>query len=315
MEILKSPSEQGPLTELLEDLTVTEILILGGSRIWIERNGKLCAWHSSFSGSLEFHRFVNQCLDEAGLVVDLKRPFGDGVWRDFRLHVTLSPLSEETCLSLRRQQREGWSFAALLENGWASSRWVNTLSKWFQEGQSLIVYGDTGSGKTATAEALLKALPENCRVVLLEDTREIKPPNDASTRLVTRKPQGDLKEINFTELLRQSLRMRPDRLVMGEIRGSEAKDFLMVLASGHCGGLATLHADSATKALLRLEMLVQLGAPQWDLRSVRLLIAHSIHYLIKVGRDDKGVRRLLALDKISSLEPTGFLLDSVDLEE
>lgn len=308
------PPPRWPVSDLMEDEQVTEILLMGPDSIWYEKSGQLQQHTAAtFSSAQSFHQFLNQCLDEAAVVVDLKRPFGDGLWRGFRLHVSLPPLTEQVCLSLRRQKKTCWTLKALLEQGWCEPSWAEKIVDWFAQGRRFIIYGETGSGKTATAEALLHTLPENCRTITLEDTRELRPPNSASLGLLTRPAQGDLEEVSYADLLRQALRMRPDRIIMGEIRGAEAKDFLMVLASGHCGGLATLHAESAQRALLRLEMLVQLGAPQWDLRSVRLLISHSIHYLIKVGRGKDGRRKLQAIDKIDGLEETGFLLDSLSV--
>lgn len=305
----------GPLKPLFQDPEVTEILVMGESTLLYEKGGRLLCSEERFLGTRTFQRFIHQLLEEAGLSLNLKTPFADGRWKEFRIHAIQPPVTQMLCISLRRQKAHAWTLNDLLHRHWCSESWGAKLSSWVKAGMSLIVFGDTGSGKTATAEALLNELPRDCRALILEDTPEIRAPNSFSVTLQTRRAVEDLREVTFMDLLKQSLRMRPDRIIMGEIRAEEAKDFLMVLASGHAGGLATLHAPSARQALLRLEMLVQLGAPQWDLRSVRVLIAQSVHYLIHVGRDESGARRLLSVSKIDGLEENGLLLESYNVRE
>jgi pilus assembly protein CpaF len=146
--------------------------------------------------------------------------------------------------------------------------------------------------------------------VIIEDTSELKIPNDAGVKLLTRRdPHRNLRDIDQSELLKQALRMRPDRIIMGEIRGGEAKDLLMAFATGHTGCMGTLHAENARQALLRLEMLIQLGAPQWSLHAVRTLIWLSVQAVIVVARGPQGVRKLEGVYKIASLEEVGFLIE------
>ena len=150
----------------------------------------------------------------------------------------------------------------------------------------------------------------NERVILIEDTQELALPNSASTRLLTRKDaQGVLPIIDQMELVKQSLRMRPDRIVMGEIRGAEAKDLLMALSTGHSGSFATLHATDPQQALLRLEMLIQLGASFWSLEAIRNLIFLSLQNVIVVGRSPSGVRVLKGIYVLSSRETSGILVE------
>jgi pilus assembly protein CpaF len=162
----------------------------------------------------------------------------------------------------------------------------------------------------------LQELPQNERVVVLEDTAEIVIPNDASTRLLTRHDShGLLPTVDLTELLRQSLRMRPDRLVVGEVRSAEAKDLLLALSTGHQGSMGTLHASSASQAILRLEMLVQLGAPHWSLTTIRRLLGLSLNGIVVVGRNAQGERKLQSIYELSAVEETGVLLDPVFQED
>jgi pilus assembly protein CpaF len=161
--------------------------------------------------------------------------------------------------------------------------------------------------------SLLDLLPENERVVVIEDSSEIALSNKASMKLLTREdPHGILPAIDQTQLVKRSLRLRPDRIVMGEVRGSEAKDFLMAMATGHSGSFGTLHAQDANQALIRLEMLIQMGAPQWSLTAIRRLIQLSLDYIIITGRATTGERQLKGVYRLCSLEDQGFLVEQVD---
>ena len=177
--------------------------------------------------------------------------------------------------------------------------------------ENLLFIGPTGCGKTTVLGACLRELRGDERAVIIEDTDELARPNSASTTLLTRGPfTPALPEVTLTDLVRQSLRMRPSRLVMGEVRGAEAKDLLLALATGHSGSLGTLHASEPRQALLRLEMLVQLGAPQWSVQAVRQLIQLSVDGLVVCGNEG-GHRRLEGIFKVAALESFGFLLDPV----
>jgi pilus assembly protein CpaF len=171
--------------------------------------------------------------------------------------------------------------------------------------------GPTGSGKTAVLNACLAEISKDERVVILEDTDELRCANPLSTKLLSRwDSQKILSEVTLSDLVRLSLRLRPDRLVMGEVRGPEAKDLLMALSTGHRGSLATLHAETAQQALLRLEMLIQLGAPQWSLQAVRQLIHLSLDVIVVLKMEGRR-RRLHGMWRLSSLETFGFTLEPI----
>lgn len=240
-------------------------------------------------------------------------PFADGKWNEFRVHLALAPsTSVPAAIALRRHPRSPWTFERLREAGWASERGLAALKSLVDERANFLVVGPTGSGKTSVLNACLGSIAPEERAIAIEDTSELAAPNAASLKLLARRdPQGALREIDLGELLRQSLRMRPDRIVMGEIRGAEAKDLLMAFATGHSGCMGTLHADSARQALLRLEMLIQLGAAQWSLSAVRTLILLSLRAIVVVARGLDGRRRLDGVYRIASLEDVGFLVEKV----
>lgn len=303
----------GPLASLIEDESVTEIIINSLDQIWFERKGQLVRLEDRFASELTFQNFVERVCQEAKVQVSVERPFCDGRFRNFRLHLVSGELTKtDFILTLRRQSKNPWNFHRLRENQWTTDEGLQILRRWLEQKKSFLVVGETGSGKTSVLNACLQEIPKNERVVVLEDTAEIVVPNEASTRLLTRHDShGLLPTIDLTELLRQSLRMRPDRLVVGEVRSAEAKDLLLALSTGHQGSMGTLHASSAAQAILRLEMLVQLGAPHWSLTTIRRLLGLSLHGIIVVGRNENGERRLNSIYEISAVEETGVLLDPV----
>ena len=301
----------GPIEPLLALDDATEIIVNGPNSIWFERNGSLARHDDEFLSPTTFRNFVLRLSRECGVQPTLDCPFADGRWGDFRVHIALAPsASEPAAIALRRHPRDPWTLERLEANAWASPDAMRALRALARERVNFLVVGPTGSGKTSVLNACLGSLSDRERAVIIEDTSELSAPNSASVKLLTRRdPQGALREIDQSELLRQALRMRPDRIVMGEIRGAEAKDLLMAFATGHSGCMGTLHAESARQALLRLEMLIQLGASQWNLHAVRALILLSVRAIVVVGRDGTGRRRLEGIYRIASLEDVGFLVE------
>ncbi len=302
----------GPLESLLNDPEVTEILINGHQSVWYEKQGRLHAHYDRFFTSTSLNNFLQRLMTEARIQANLERPFADGYWQKFRLHIILPPLApSEVHISLRRHPENPWTFKAFLDSGWAPNHAIEMLQKLVREYHSFLVIGGTGSGKTSVLNACLQELSSNERVVTIEDTNEIRLPNQASVKLISRQdPSGILQDVDQCELLRQALRMRPDRIVVGEVRGHEAKDLLMALSTGHRGGMGTLHAENPRQALLRLEMLVQLGAPQWSLRAIRHLIFFGIQYVVTISKTG-GMRKLKSISRLTSLEENGFCLEPI----
>lgn len=302
----------GPMDPLLEDTKVTEIIANGKDDVWFERAGELSKAPDQFLTTTTFKNAVNLICSEAGLTVNLAQPFADGRWRGFRVHLACAPLvHRDFHISLRRISETPWTLDRLGELGWTDPHQLNRLRGLIQERKNILIVGSTGSGKTSVLGALLRELPGSERAVIIEDTDELPVPNTASSKLLTRLESPALRGVDLTELVRQALRMRPQRLVVGEVRGGEAKDLLMALATGHTGSMGTLHASEARQALLRLEMLIQMGAPQWSVQAVRQLIQFSVDALVVCGNAN-GHRRLEGLYKVAALESFGFLVERLD---
>lgn len=303
--------QAGPLEPLFSDPEITEIIVNGRDSIWFEKKGSLHRWDDEFLSALTYRNFIARLAREASLQANLDCPFADGQWRGCRAHLIIPPASgDQAVLTLRRHPPSPWTLDELARHQWAGDTALREIRSLVEAKKNFLIVGGTGSGKTSVLNACLTGLPVNERTVIIEDTSELVCPNPASCKLLTRRdPHGSLREIDQTELLRQALRMRPERIIMGEIRGGEAKDLLMAFATGHGGCMGTLHADSARQALLRLEMLIQMGAPQWSVHAVRSLIFLSLHAIVVVKRGHDGTRSLDGIYRITSLEEVGFLLE------
>lgn len=302
--------EQGPLTPLLTDDEITEILVLGRTDIWFEKHGRFYKWEDQFLTQQTYINFIHRLCDESQIQTSLTHPFANGVWQGFRVHLTAPPVTPDYTLTLRKQRSQTISLERLYLKNWCTQKEKEQLQELVKTRQNLIIVGNTGSGKTTLMNAFLQEASEH-RWVSIEDTRELILPNQISTNLLTRSDaQNLLPEINQTELVKQCLRMRPDRIAVGEVRGHEAKDLLMALSTGHKGSMTSLHAESAEQALLRLEMLIQMGAPEWSLEAIRRLIFFCVDYLV-VTRKDGAKWNLAGIYKITSQEHFGFTVEKV----
>lgn len=303
----------GPLKVLFDDGEITEILVNGEDNIWFEKSGRLHKYSDQFFSAITFKQVFNRICDEAAVHLTSAIPFIDGKFKNFRFTVVGNEITKDHIhISFRRHPENPWTIKMLEQQDWAKDSDFEKLLSLICSRKNFLVVGGTGSGKTSVCNALLQTLPENERVVVIEDSNEIRLPNKASTKILTRiDPNGELPNIDQEHLVKRALRLRPDRIVLGEIRAGEAKDLLMALATGHGGSFATLHADDAAQALLRLEMLIQLGAPQWNLTAIRRLIQMSLQYIIVTKKTADGHRRLHSIYKLTSLEENGFLMEAL----
>ena len=304
--------EYGPLNYLINHPAITEIIINDKDHICYEINGCLQTLNDSFLSDITFNNIVEKLCTESQLTVNFKKPFAEGRWRQFRIHITRPPLIlKDFHISLRSHPKVIWSFKKLLENHWAPEDAIEILKKLIQEKANFLIIGPTSSGKTSVLNACLQELGDHERIITIEDADELVLPNRVSTKLLTQSsPEATSAVIGQEQLLKQSLRLRPDRLVLGEVRGPEAKDLLLALASGHHGSIGTIHGNHHKQVLWKLEILTQMGAPQWHSSTIQKLIFSSLQYLIVLDKLD-STRILKGIYKITSYEPTGFLFDSL----
>lgn len=308
--ILSEFSGWGPLEKLLKKEGLNEIIINGEKHIFYEQEGVMKPLLDSFLSSVTFESVIEKISAAARLSVNIKKPYCEGRWRDFRVFILRPPLVKGSFhLCLRRAAPYQWTFDRL--SGWACSRAVDLLKGLIKEKENFLIAGPTSSGKTSVLNACLQELGAYERVITIEDADEIALPNSVSLKLLTQKDPETLKSlIDQEDLVKQSLRLRPDRIVMGEVRGGEAKDLLLALSTGHRGCIGTLHAKDHKQALWKLETLAQMGAPEWQSSTVQRLIFSSLQALVVLDKRD-GERFLKGLYKITGLESSGFLFETL----
>jgi pilus assembly protein CpaF len=303
----------GHLEKIIRDEDVTEIIINSWKDIWFEKSGQFSESQDVFLSPTTYHNYVHRLCKNLKVQLTFDQPFLCVTQENLRYHIVSPSISgDDYTLSIRKHRKLQWSMKDLLDKKSISEKQLQLIEQIIKQRKNFLVIGATGTGKTTFLNCCLKLLKANDRAVLIEDTSELIIPNGLSTKLLTRKDShGLLSPIDLTILIREALRMRPDRLVLGEVRGPEAKDLLLALSTGHDGSIGTLHAVSAHEALIRLEMLIQLGAPQWSLDAIRRLIYFSLHYIICIERNEHGQRSVKDIHKLSGLESFGFLTEKI----
>lgn len=305
----------GPIENYINDDQITEVIVNRFDSIWVERAGRLYNAEDSFYSEHTYEHFLQRLYLEINQEPTLTNPFIDSSWHGNRLHIIGEYTLDQPWvrLTIRKHKKISWTLNELKKGNWASENDISLLQKIIESRKNFLVIGPTGSGKTSVLKALLNECSQNDRILVLEDSKEIDSPNLASTHLLTRHDSRNIMTpITLTDLVRQSLRMRPDRIVVGEVRGGEAKDLLMALATGHEGSAGTLHASDASQALIRLEMLIQMGSPNWNLQAIRRLIQLSLDYLIVCSRNSSGHRLLNGIYRLISVEESGVIIERVD---
>lgn len=307
----------GPLNTLLLDPEITEILANGFDKIFYEKAGILYQHEDHFYSEQTYNSMLDRLAQKCETYLNREKPFIEVQLGNLRITIIFSEISRGyPLLSIRVQPEFNWSLPALFKNNFFNQNQLNIITKILQTKKNFLVVGGTGSGKTSFMQALLGQINTLERMVIIEDTQELRLPNQVSVSLLTRQdPSQTVQDIGMDDLLKRSLRLRPDRLVIGEIRGSEARSLLLALSTGHDGSFGSLHARSAQEAMLRLEMLIQMGAPQWSLSSIRKLIAMTVQNIIVLEKSCKktgGIRKIKGIFEISSLEEMGLTFTQLD---
>ncbi|CAB4871237.1 unannotated protein [freshwater metagenome] len=293
----------GPLEPLMADPQVDEILVGGTKPIWVERGGRLAETALRFADEDELREAIDRLLRPVGRRVDEAQPLCDARLPDgSRINVVLPPLAiDGPAIAIRRFRQHGFSAAELVSAGSWTPVVHGLLRRAVLGRLNILVCGSTGSGKTTTLAALLGMLPAGERVVTIEDTAELLLDCSHVVRLEARPPNVEGRgEVTIRALVRNALRMRPDRIVVGEVRGAEALDMLVAMATGHEGSLGTIHAGSPAEALHRLETLVLMAGLGLPHTVVRAQVRAAIDLVVVVARGPGGSRRLVAVAEVPS---------------
>ncbi len=308
----------GPLEPLLKDPTVSDILVNSHDTIYIERRGKIEATNIRFKDDDHLMRVIERIVSSVGRRIDESSPMVDARLQDgSRVNAIIPPLSiDGPVLSIRRFGADPLRMAALVENKALTKDIADMLQMVVHARLNILISGGTGAGKTTLLNALSAFIPENERIVTIEDSAELQLQQPHVVRLETRPPNIEGKgEVTQRELVRNALRMRPDRIVIGEVRGGEAIDMLQAMNTGHDGSLTTIHANTPRDALARLETMIQMTGMRLSDRAMRQQIASALNLVVQVARLSDGSRRVTSISEITGMEGETITMQEIFMYE
>jgi len=304
-EILDEIFGLGPLEPLLKDPTISDILVNRFDRVYIERAGKLEPTGLSFKDNAHLMQIIDRIVSRVGRRVDESSPMVDARLTDgSRVNAIIPPLAiDGPCLSIRRFGRDPVTARHMIENKTLTEPMLELLSFMVKGRLNLLISGGTGAGKTTLLNVLSGYIPNTERIVTIEDAAELQLKQEHIVRLETRPPNIEGKgAVRQRQLVINSLRMRPDRIVVGEVRGEEAFDMLQAMNTGHDGSLTTVHANSQRDALARVENMVSMANLNIPERAVRHQISSAIHAVVQIARLSDGTRKVIAISEITGME-------------
>ena len=295
----------GPLEPLLKDPTITDILVNGHDRVFVERFGILEPSPVRFKDDRHLTRIIQKIVSAVGRRVDESSPFADARLLDgSRVNAVLPPLAlDGPLLSIRKFAKKPIDLARLVEIGSIPAAVAEVLKAVVRGRLNILISGGTGSGKTTLLNAMSAFIDEAERIVTIEDSAELQLQQGHVARLETRPPNIEGRgEIAQRDLVKNALRMRPDRIIVGEVRAGEAFDMLQAMNTGHDGSMTTVHANTARDSLSRIEQMIGMSGIDISSRSARGQIASAIHVVIQIARLSDGRRRLTSLSELSGME-------------
>ncbi|MGA8430865.1 MAG: CpaF family protein [Candidatus Sulfotelmatobacter sp.] len=304
-EILDEIFGLGPLEPLLKDHTISDILVNRFDRVYIERAGKLEITSLSFKDNSHLMQIIERIVSRVGRRVDESSPMVDARLADgSRVNAIIPPLAiDGPCLSIRRFGREPLTARQMIENQTLTEPMLELLSAMVKGRLNILVSGGTGAGKTTLLNVLSGYIPNSDRIVTIEDAAELQLKQEHVVRLETRPPNIEGKgAVRQRQLVINSLRMRPDRIVVGEVRGEEAFDMLQAMNTGHEGSLTTVHANSPRDALARVENMVSMANLNIPERAVRHQLASALHAVVQIARMSDGTRKVITISEVVGME-------------
>ncbi len=295
----------GPLEPLLADPGISDILVNGPQQTWIERRGKLERSAVRFDDDAHLRRVIDRIVSRIGRRVDEMSPMVDARLPDgSRVNAVIPPLAiDGASLSIRRFGGDALTLQELVRLHALTPGMAELIAALVQARLNVLVSGGTGSGKTTLLNAMSASIPASERIITIEDAAELQLQQPHVVRLESRPPNIEGEgEVSQRALLRNSLRMRPDRIILGEVRGAEVLDMLQAMNTGHDGSMTTLHANSPRDALTRLEHMLGMAGLQLDARSVRQQIGSALSVVVQVSRLSDGQRKVVSLQEITGTE-------------
>src|SRR5216117_1384964 len=318
MEVQHEVFGLGPLETLMKDSEISDILVNSSSQIYVERYGKLEKTDVRFRDDAHLMQIIERIVTRVGRRVDESSPMVDARLADgSRVNAIIPPLAlDGPVLSIRRFGRDPVTARHMLENRTLTDPMLEVLSRMVKGRINLLISGGTGAGKTTLLNVLSGFIPDYERVVTIEDAAELQLKQEHVVRLETRPPNIEGKgAIRQRQLVINSLRMRPDRIIVGEVRGEEAFDMLQAMNTGHEGSLTTVHANSQRDALARIESMFSMANLNIPERAVRHQIASAIHAVVQIARLSDGARKVIAVCEVTGVEGEVISMQDIFLFE
>ena len=304
-ELLDEIVGYGPLQALLEDPTINDILINSPKEIYIERRGVLEKTDLRFLDNRHVLRVIRRMISPLGRRIDESSPIVDGRLEDgSRINAIVPPLAlNGPCLSIRKFRKDPLRAEELIASGSVTEEALQYLTERVEKRTNLLISGATGSGKTTLLNILSQYIPKTERIVTIEDAAELQLRNGHVVRLETRPENNEgVGEISARELVKNALRMRPDRIIVGESRGGEVVDMLQAMNTGHAGSMSTVHANSARDAVTRLEMMVGMSGFKGSSELILKMIGSALDMIVHIGRRSDGMRRVMQISELKVID-------------
>jgi pilus assembly protein CpaF len=304
----------GPLAPLLRDPAIDDIIVNGANTIYVERGGLLEKIDTRFRDDTHLMNIIQRIVGPIGRRVDEATPFVDARLPDgSRVNIVIPPVAlDGPTLSIRKFRMQHLTLDECVSTQLMSAPMADYLGAAVRSRLNILICGGTGAGKSTLLNVLSANIDHRERLVTIEDAAELQLRQAHVVRLETRPPNGDgSREVSARDLLRNALRMRPDRIILGEVRGVEAVEMLQAMSTGHDGSMATLHGNSPRDALARLEMLLGFAGQQNDIRAVRRFVANSVHVIVNIQRLANGSRRVTAVAEVTGVEGDTYSLNDL----
>jgi len=304
----------GPLEPFVRDPDVTEIMVNGWDSIYVERAGKIYWTGAKFHDDAQLHRIIEKIVARVGRRIDEASPYVDARLPDgSRVNAIVPPLAiDGACLTVRKFSAEPYRADDLVSFGTMTRQTVEMLDACVRGRLNILVSGGTGAGKTTTLNVLSSFLPDDERILTIEDSAELRLMQPHVVRLEYRPPNIEGRgEVSIRDLVRNALRMRPDRIVVGEVRGGEALDMMQAMNTGHDGSISTVHSNSPRDALARIETMMLMAGMDLGIRAIREQVASALNLIVHQARMKDGVRRITHVTEVVGME--GEIISLQDL--
>lgn len=313
-DILDEALSLGPLEDLMADPDISEVMVNSYDQIYVEKNGRITLSPKIFSGNQSLMGVISRIVAPIGRRIDESSPLVDARLKDgSRVNVIIPPLAlKGPCITIRKFAKVPLTMENLVQFNTLTRGMATFLETAVKNKKNLVISGGTGSGKTTTLNLISSYIPKGERIVTIEDAAELQLPQEHVVSLETRPPNIEGKgEISIRNLVRNALRMRPDRIIVGECRGGEALDMLQAMNTGHDGSLTTGHANTPHDMLSRLETMVLMAGQDLPVRAIREQIASAIHLIVQQTRFSCGTRKITHITEVSGLEDDKIVLQNI----